>query len=584
LVTEIGVQSRGGDLTGPDRTELARAAGSFRRAYLGVGLMSGLINLLMLTGSIFMLEVYDRVLPSRSVPTLVGLAVIAAVLYVFMGLLDFIRGRVLVRIGAALDHAVGPRAFDAVLRLPLMTRTGGDGLQPLRDLDQVRGFLTGGGLASFFDLPWMPLYLGICFLLHFWIGITALAGALVLMALTLLSEGLSRRPTREATAHAARRFALAEAGRRNAEAIAAMGMAGRLGRRFAEVNGRALAAQQSAADVGGGLGALSRLLRLMLQSAVLGVGAYLVIDQEATPGIIIAGAILAARALAPVEQVIANWRGVVAARQARVRLNELLGRLPVAGTPLQLPPPAQSLRLEAVGVVPPGDTRLVVQEVGFQLAAGSALAIIGPSASGKTSLARAIVGVWPPVRGTVRLDGAALDQWSPEALGLHVGYLPQEVELFDGTVAENIARFEREADPRTIIAAAQSASVHEMILRFPEGYETRIGEGGRALSAGQRQRIALARALYGAPFLVVLDEPNSNLDAEGEEALNRAILGVKQRGGIVIVIAHRPGALAAVEQVLVMAEGRSQAFGPKDEVLKRVLRPTAWPLKVAAQN
>lgn len=377
---------------------------------------------------------------------------------------------------------------------------------------------------------------------------------------------------------------LAEAGRRNAEAIAAMGMAGRLAGRFAEVNARALAAQQSASDVGGGLGALSRLLRLMLQSAVLGVGAYLVIHQEATPGTIIAGSILAARALAPVEQVIANWRGVVAARQAWVRLNELLGLLPVAGTPLQLPPPAQSLRLEAVAVVPPGDTRLVVQEVGFQLAAGSALAVIGPSASGKSSLARAIVGVWPSVRGTVRLDGAALDQWSPEALGVHLGYLPQDVELFDGTVAENIARFEGEPDPPKIIAAAQAASVHEMILRFPEGYETRIGEGGRALSAGQRQRIALARALYGAPFLVVLDEPNSNLDAEGEEALNRAILGVKQRGGIVVVIAHRPSALAAVDQVLVMAEGRPQAFGPKDEVLKRALRPTAWPLKVAAQN
>jgi ATP-binding cassette subfamily C protein len=578
------VHSRRADLSGSARSELVVAAGSFRQAYLGVGLMSGLINLLMLTGSLFMLEIYDRVLPSRSVPTLLGLAVIAAVLYVFMGLLDFIRGRVLVRIGAALDCATGPRAFDAVLRLPLRARAGGDGLQPLRDLDQVRGFLTGGGLASFFDLPWMPLYLGICFLLHFWIGITALAGAVVLVALTFLSEALTRSPTREANAHVARRLVLAEAGRRNAEAIAAMGMAGRLAGRFAEVNARALAAQQSASDVGGGLGALSRLLRLMLQSAVLGVGAYLVIHQEATPGTIIAGSILAARALAPVEQVIAHWRGFVTARQGWVRLNELLSYLPVTGTPLQLPPPAQSLRLEAVAAVPPGDTRLVVQEVGFQLTAGSALAVIGPSASGKSSLARTIVGVWRPVRGTVRLDGAALDQWSPEALGEHIGYLPQDVELFDGSVAENIARFEGEPEPSKIIAAAQAACVHEMILRLPEGYETRSGEGGRALSAGQRQRIALARALYGAPFVVVLDEPNSNLDAEGEEALNRAILGVKQRGGIVILIAHRPSALAAVDQVLVMAEGRPQAFGPKDEVLKRVLRPTVWPLKVAAQN
>jgi ATP-binding cassette subfamily C protein len=323
------------------------------------------------------------------------------------------------------------------------------------------------------------------------------------------------------------------------------------------------------------LASLSRVLRLTLQSAVLGIGAYLVIEQEATAGVIIASAILTSRALAPVELAIANWKGFVAARQARQRLSELLTSLPERKQPMALPAPKKSLSVQNVSATPPGEQRVVVQDVLFTLHAGDGLGIIGPSASGKTSLARILVGVWQPVRGKVRLDNAALDQWSPDSFGRHVGYLPQDVELFDGTIAENISRFESPPDPQAIILAAQSAGVHELILHLPEGYETRIGETGAALSAGQRQRIALARALYREPFLVVLDEPNSNLDSEGDEALTKAISGVRSRGGIAIVIAHRPSALVAIDRVLMLNQGRQQAFGSRDEILRQVLRPNA---------
>ena len=362
-----------------------------------------------------------------------------------------------------------------------------------------------------------------------------------------------------------------EASRRNAEIVQALGMAGAMSARFGAANKKYLHSQRRAADRAGMLAALSRVMRLMLQSAVLGLGAYLVINQEATAGVIIASSILMSRALAPVELAIANWKGFVAARQARRRLSELLTALPERRPPLQLPRPENSLAVEAVSASPPGEQRLVVQDVNFALKSGDGLGIIGPSASGKTSLARLIVGVWQPVRGKVRLDGAALDQWSLFSLGRNIGYLPQDVELFDGTIAENISRFDAEADDDVIIAAARTAGVHELIIRLPEGYETKIGERGAALSAGQRQRVALARALYRDPFLVVLDEPNSNLDSDGEEALTQAISGVRSRGGIVIVIAHRANAIAAMDQVLVLSQGRQQAFGPRDEILRQIL-------------
>jgi ATP-binding cassette subfamily C protein len=569
----------------PPGSELKAALRACRNAFIGVAVFSGIINLLMLTGSFYMLEIYDRVLPSRSIPTLVGLSILAATLFIFLGLIDLIRQRVMVRIGASLDEALSARVFDAIVRLPLKTGARGDGLQSLRDLDALRSFLSGSGPTAIFDLPWIPLYLLICFIFHFWLGVTAFVGALILAALTALTERLTREPTKAATGFLMTRNALAETSRSNAEVLMSMGMAERLGRRWRDANEHYLASQEQAADVTGGLGAIVRILRMTLQSAVLGVGAYLVIQQEATAGVIIAGSILSARALAPVDLAVANWRGFVAARQAWERLDKLLQLLPVEAPPMALHAPPQLLRVESASAAPPGVQKVVVQDVSFRLNAGSGLGIIGPSASGKSSLARLLVGVWTPLRGKVTLDGAALGQWDLESIGRHIGYLPQDVELLSGTVAENIARFEPNADPKKIIAAAQAANVHELIVKLPSGYETDVGEQGHALSAGQQQRVALARALYGDPFLVVLDEPNSNLDADGEAALTQAIRNVRERKGIVVVVAHRPNLLAGLDQVLVMDGGRARAFGPKDEVLARVLRREApGALKVVAEN
>ncbi|WP_156647876.1 type I secretion system permease/ATPase [Methylobacterium sp. Leaf87] len=556
-----------------DSAELVSALSRCRTAFLGVAAMSGFVNVLYLTGSFFMLEVYDRVIPSRSVPTLVGLCALVLVLYGFQGLLETLRARVLIRIGAALDEALSARVFDIVVRAPLKGATPGDGLLPLRDLDTLRAFLGGSGPSAFFDLPWMPIYLLICFLFHPLIGVAAVVGAAVLATFGLLTDWATKHPAQTATGHGLRRNGLAEAGRRNAEVLAAMGMQGRLAARWTGANRDYMRAQQHASDVAGGFAAASKVFRMALQSGVLAIGAYLVINGQASAGIIIASSILVARALAPAELAIANWKGFVQARQSWARLSELFARMPASRQRHALVAPSRSLQVESLSVAPPGTPRLVVQDVNFSLQAGQGLGIIGPSASGKSSLVRALAGVWPAVRGKVRLDGAALDQWSADDLGVHLGFLPQEVELFAGTIAENIARFDPQPPSGAVIAAAQAAGVHDLILRLPEGYDTRIGDGGAGLSAGQRQRIGLARALYGDPFLVILDEPNANLDAEGENALTEAILGVRRRGGLCIVIAHRPSALAAVDLILMMAEGRAQAFGPKDEVLKRVLRP-----------
>jgi ATP-binding cassette subfamily C protein len=550
---------------------------SCRGAFLGVALLSGLINLLYLSGSVFMMEVYDRVLPSRSIPTLIGLSLIIVVLYLFQGLFDAVRGRILARIGAAVDEDLSQPVFLSQIGAPLKGRSEGDGQQPLRDLDQLRAFLAGGGPGALFDLPWLPLYLVVCFAFHPFIGAVALGGAVLLVAITLATELLTRETAKAAVGAALVRNGIGEGARRNAEVVHALGMAGRIGARWGEANARYLAHQQRTADVAGGLGALSKVLRMLLQSAVLAVGAYLVIDGQATGGIMIASSILTSRALAPVELAIANWKGFVGARQGWRRLQALLAADARAGAPLKLPAPRAGVSVESAGTGAPGSQRFGVQEVSFQLRAGQGLGIIGPSASGKSSLARLLVGVWPAWRGKVRLDAAALEQWLPEDLGRHIGYLPQDVELFAGTVAQNIARFEPNPSAEAVIAAARAANVHEMILHLPDGYETQVGEAGTALSGGQRQRVALARALYGDPFLVVLDEPNSNLDAEGEQALTAAILGVRARGGIVVVIAHRPSALAGVDLVLVLGEGRMQSVGPKEEVLTKVLRPVAEP-------
>ncbi|WP_244672837.1 type I secretion system permease/ATPase [Mesorhizobium sp. 131-2-1] len=555
---------------GSARSELAEALASCRSAFLAVGLFSGMLNVLMLAGSLYMLEVYDRVLPSRSLPTLVGITILLVILYCGQGFLDFVRARVLVRIGGALDEALGHRVYTSMLRLPLKAGREGDSLQPMRDLDSVRGFLSGMGPTALFDLPWMPIYLVIIFMFHWVLGVTALLGAMVLVVLTLLAERLTRQPVSAATLSGNRRGGLITAGTRNAEVVAAMGMAGGLASRWQDANLEFIADQRKVSDVAGSFGAVSKVLRMLLQSSMLGIGAWLVIEQEATAGVIIAASILSGRALAPVDLAIANWKGFASARQGWQRLTKILAAMPAEAEPMPLPAPAASVVMQNAHIAAPGVQRLLVQDASFAMEAGHGLGIIGPSGSGKSTLVRALVGAWNPVSGRVKLDGADLDQWASQERGRHIGYLPQDVELFAGTVAENISRFEPDADADAIIAAAKAAGAHGLIVSFRQGYETEIGEHGEALSAGQRQRIALARALYRDPFLVVLDEPNSNLDMDGEQALIRAMLGVRERGGIVIIVAHRPNVLAAVDFVMAMNLGRVHEFGPKDEVFAKI--------------
>ena len=581
-MTFVRTQTRGKPHGHAEPSELSVALKSCRSAFVGIGVMSAMINVLYLTGSFFMLEVYDRVVPSRSVPTLIGLVILAAGLYIAQGTLDMIRARILVRIGASLDESLGARIFDTVARLPLKVGQRNDGMLPIRDLDSIRSFMGGLGPVAMFDLPWMPFYIAICFAFHPLIGVTALCGAIILTVVTIITEYHTRKSIKEATSLAITRNALADTSRRNAEALIAMGMLGRIASRWHEANQKYLESQRRVSDVAGGLGSISKVFRMMLQSAVLAVGGYLVIHQEATAGIIIAGSILSARALAPVDLAIANWKGFVAARMGWKRLNLLLGTMPAETPRMALQAPVRNLTVENAAVVAPGTQKVVAQEVQFTLDRGSGLGIIGPSGSGKSSVARMLVGVWSPVRGKVRLDGAALDQWSTEALGQHIGYLPQDVELMAGSVAQNIARFEPESDANAVIAAAKAAGVHELITSLSEGYETQIGEQGTALSAGQAQRVALARALYRDPFLVVLDEPNSNLDSEGDEALTKAVLSVRARGGIIIVIAHRPSAIAGVDLLLVMRDGRQQAVGPKDQILAKLVKPAAAAASIKA--
>ena len=552
-------------------SELRRALGAYRSAFVGAGALSAVLNILTLSGSFFMLLVYDNVLPSRSGATLVGLVVLITVLYAFQGALEVLRARIMVQVGAAADVALSPRVYDLVSRLTLGGRTAEDGLQPLRDLDQMRAFVSGAGLLAFFDLPWLLLYLGICFAFHVAIGLVALAGAILLIGLTVLNDRMTRDAVRQASATSALRNGMAEANRQNIEVLTALGMRRRMQARWSQVNQDHLKSQQRVSDVGGGLSSVTRVLRLLLQSLVLATGAWLVLQNKATGGVIITSSILTSRALAPIEMALANWRGFISARQSWARLNQLLARAPATEPPTPLPAPFQALVVETVSLAPPGAQRLSVQDVAFALKAGDGLGVVGPSASGKSSLARGIVGVWRPARGKVRLDGAALEQWDDERLGRHIGYLPQDVELMAGSVAENIGRFDPEADPEAVIAAAKAARAHELILRLPEGYETRLGPKGQGLSAGQAQRVALARALFGEPFLIVLDEPDSNLDAEGEKALGEAIAEARARGAIVIVVAHRPSALVSVDQVLLLNQGRQVEIGEKDKVLPKLL-------------
>ena len=557
----------------PAFSEVGRALRSCGGALLGVGLFSAIVNLLGLTGSIYMLQIYDRVLTSSSVPTLAVISVAMVGLYLVYGLLDFVRLRLLVRIGNRVDRILHPRVFEISVALPLRSGQEGNRLQPIADLDQIRGFLSGAGPTALFDLPWLPVYLALIYLLHPVLGLLATFGALVSVILTMVSELLARGPARQAGETIISRRLQADAARRNAEAVRAMGLTERMGASWGILSDRFLGDQQRVSDVVGAAGAASRTWRMILQSLMLGLGAYFVIGGEASPGIIIASSIMLARALQPIDVAIANWRAFAAARQASERLNKLLRANQRKERPLALPRPKRRLAVEDLAVAAPGQQRPLVQNVSFALDAGSGLGVIGPSGSGKSTLVRALVGAWLPLRGKIRFDDAAIEQWDETALGRDIGYLPQDIELFDGTVAENIARFDPEAEPAAVLAAAEAAGIKQMVLRLPDGFQTRLGEGGAILSAGQRQLVGLARALYGNPFLVVLDEPNSNLDADGDAALAAAVKGVRERGGIAVVVAHRPSALVSIDLLLFLAGGTMQAFGPRDEVLARIARP-----------
>lgn len=540
-----------------------------------VALFSGVINVLALAGSFYMLQVYDRVLPSQSVPTLVGLSVMMVGLYAVNGMLEYVRARIMSRVGTQIDKSLSPKVYKAVQLLPLRSRNPGDGIQPIRDLDTIRAFMGGLGLPALFDLPWMPVYLFFVYMLHPSLALIATGGAIVLIILTLLTEYRSNGPLKAASGAGGQRLAVAEASRRNAEAIYAMGLGPAIGQRYEAMNDAYLAYQLRATDAAGGIGNLTKVIRMILQSAVLGFGAYLVIKHELSSGSIIAASITVSRSLAPIETAIAHWKGFVSARLASRRLADLLNAVgDLDRKVVALPPPTRQLQVESLVVGTPGSNEAILKNVSFALERTDALGVIGPSGSGKSTLARALVGVWRPMNpaSAVRLDGASIDQWTPETLGKHIGYMPQDVELFDGTIAENIGRFDPNATSESVVDAARAAGAHDLIVRLANGYQTRIGEAGRSLSGGERQRVALARALYGNPFLVVLDEPNASLDSAGDAALTEAILSIRRRGAIAIVIAHRPSALAAVNKVLVLAGGQTRAFGPKDEVLRSILQ------------
>nr|WP_319382287.1 type I secretion system permease/ATPase [uncultured Roseibium sp.] len=558
-----------------DRREnpVAVAFRPIRSAFWGVAVVSFVINILMLTGPVFMLQIYDRVLASGSVPTLVVIGSLAIVLYVFYGILEGVRGRILSRLGQRVDARLSGIVYKVSNSLPVRLGRKSARLRPVQDLDTIRQFLSGPGPAAIFDIPWLPLYLGIVFLFHPLLGVVGLAGAVIISILIVVNEYMSRGPTEDAAGQSGRRTAVVESGQRNAEVVAAMGMQSTLTARWDAQNTEYLATQRRASDTTGVFGTAIKTIRFILQSAILAVGAWLAIQQEITPGVMIAASIMTSRALAPIEQAVAQWRGFVASRQALRRLREILQISEAEDPKMDLPQPSKGITVEQVFCGPFGETTPYVQNVTLDLQAGDGLGVIGPSGSGKSTFARALVGVTTPLRGVIRFDGAELSQWESKKRGEFIGYLPQDLQLFDGTIAENVARFREDAAPEKIIEAAKLADVHDMIVALPEGYNTIIGRSGRSLSAGQRQRLALARALYDNPFLVVLDEPNSNLDAIGESALTNAIKAMREKGSIVVVIAHRPSAIATVDKILCLKDGKMAGFGPKEDVLKQVVQP-----------
>lgn len=564
---------------------LKRLFGRFRPYFLYAGLFSLCINLLLLIPSLYMLQVFDRVIGSRSSETLVMLTLAATGALLVMALLDLFRARLMAAAGVALDALLGPRVLDGLLADA--ARLGGtDYVHGLRDVSVLRGFFTGNGIFSLFDAPWLPFYVLIIFLFHPLLGVVALAGAAILVALAVVNEKLSHAPLERLQDNTRRTTRYIETSLRNAEVVSALGMQPALARRWIGMNADVEKLQLETSRLAARMNGTTKFVRQFIQVAMLCAGAFLVIDQHVSGGVMMAATIILGRALAPVEMLIGGWRSLVEAHGAWLRLDALLRTRKSREHNTALPKPSGKLAAERLLFAAAGSEKAIIKGVSFDLEAGESLGLIGPSASGKSTLARLLLGVWQPLAGTVRLDGADIASWPRKRLGRHVGYLPQDVELFSGTVAENIARL-GEPEPQAVISAAQRANAHEMILRLPQGYDTQIGEGGAALSGGQRQRIGLARALYGKPRLVVLDEPNANLDGEGEAALIQAMNGLKQAGVTLIAISHRPSLLAGMDKLLVLREGAVELFGPRTEVLARLTRgavpaPAVVPTAVAA--
>ena len=564
-------------------TELRDAYNSCRSALVGTMYFSCLINLLMFTGPLFMLQVYDRVLASRSVPTLWALVVLVLVLYVFMGLLELVRSRIMVRVGQRIERRLAASLFERVIRLGL-NRSRSASVHPLQDLDTVKRFLAGPGPLALFDTPWVPIYLAVIFALHVWLGVLALLGAVVLFALAYINQQWTRSLTATAARSAGQAQSFVEEARRNAEVAHAMGMVGSMRSRWMELAAKAASESDLSSDRAGTITSSTKVTRLFLQSAMLALGAYFAIRGEITPGVMIAASIIMSRALAPVEQSIGHWRNFTNFRRAHHRLQKIFDKIRLPTARMSLPMPHGHIAVEKALIMAPGVSRPILQGLSFQLLPGESVGVIGPSGAGKSTLARALVGAWPVSAGTIRIDGAPLDQWPPELLGSAIGYLPQDVELFAGTVEENICRFEPSADPKSVIGAACRANVHDVILDLPQGYKTRLGEGGATLSAGQRQRIGLARALFGDPVFVVLDEPNAHLDTDGETALASAMAGLRERGATVAVITHRPSAIRDVDYLLLLENGRQRAFGHRSVLLGESNTGTVSGTPIAAGN
>lgn len=554
------------------RVELSEARRDNRRLFWAIFLFSALVNILMLTGPLYMLQIYDRVLGSQSEPTLVAITGLMLFLFAAMGVLDHARSRIAARIGARFMERLDRRVFSASMRLSAVVPSDPVAQSAQRDLEGIQRLLASPVLMALFDMPWTPFFLVAIFLFHPLLGWLAIIGGGILIATTFLNQAMTRGPTTRANATTIAAERLGEQIRSESEVVQSLGMRGAAFKRWTAAREAQTGAAMASSDVGGAFTAATKAFRLLLQSLMLGLGAWLVLRGELTPGAMIAGSILLGRALAPIELAVGQWPAVQRAQEGWGRLAALLSRVPPEPEMTALPRPRAIIEAQNLSVIPPGENAPVLRGVSFRLEPGQALGVIGPSGSGKSTLARAVCGVWRPAGGMIRFDGATLDQFDPDVLGGYIGYLPQRVTLFDGTIAENIARLAQTPDDAAVVRAAQKAGAHDMILKFPQGYNTRVASVGGRLSGGQMQRIGLARALYGEPVLLVLDEPNSNLDNDGSVALNQAIRAMKAEGKSVMIMAHRPAAIQECEVLLVLEQGARIAFGPRDAVLREIVK------------